>query len=194
MKKSHQYILLFIFIVIASTFFYKWKQLQFLGLKEPKIETVESIISYAKQNNIYGEILITKNEETFPILKKYFDFGYIYVLDKNFNLIDCNLESYGGRCFQDIQSDICKNVKIATRKFDKKITGKLIMDTLLKNSKCITRKDSLSFKNYDRIYLYTWVKYSKSSIDESSIAFMKCLKKQGDSKSLILTINTDIIK
>ncbi|WP_432672492.1 hypothetical protein [Flavobacterium sp. SM2513] len=163
-------------------------------MTEPKEETIESIISYARQNDVFGEILIAKNQETFPVLKKYFDFGYIYVLDKNFNLIDCNLESYGGRCFQDIQSDICNNVKIGTRKFDEKINGEMVMKTLLENSKCITRKDSINFNDYERIYIYTWVKYSKSCINESSIAWLKCLTLDTNNKSLILNVNTDSIK
>jgi hypothetical protein len=190
-KKSYKYILLFFCIATVSVFFYKWKQADFLGLTTPKEESIESIISYAKQNDIFGEILIAKNEETLPVLKQFFDFGYIYVLDGNFNLIDCNLESYGGRCFQDIQSDICNNIKITPRKFDERINGELVMKTLLENSKCITRKDTINFPAYERIYLYTWVKYSKSCINESSIAFLKCLSNNSKSKSLILNINTD---
>ncbi|HLP63212.1 hypothetical protein [Flavobacterium sp.] len=191
-RSKHLLFIVVIFFLLA--FFYKWKQKEFLGLTEPQIETRQTIMSYAKENGILGEILIAKDSVSYPEIKKYFDYGYLYVLDQNFNLIDCNIESYGGRCFQDIQSDICNGVKIQPRKFSNKINGKMIMEKLLENSVCITRDNPLEFQQYERIYLYTWVKYSKSCVNESSIKFIKCIKEASEKKSLLLTINSDSVR
>ena len=192
MKNKYKY-LFFLTVVVLFVIYYKVKQKEFLGLSTPKIENENSIVNYAKSNGIIGEIFITKNKKSYPIMKKYFDYGYLYVLDKDFNLLDCNIESYGGRCFQDIQKDICNKIKIKPRKFNNKINGKLIMNTLLNNSKCITSNKQINFSKYEVIYLYTWVKYSKSCINKSSISFIKCSIENSKNKSLIITINTDLL-
>lgn len=169
--------------------FYKYKQNSFLGLSEPKIETPKSIVEYAKKNKISGKILIAKDEKSYEVLKKYFNFGNIYVLNKNLELLDCNLESLGGRCFQDIQNDICNNAEIKKREF-KNINGEKIIKKLLNNSKSIN--GDYNIEDYDTIYIYTWVKYAKASINKNSIKFMNCLKNR-KGKHLILSVNTDMI-
>ena len=193
MKKNLKYFLIILFLIFCSIYFYRWKQNEFLGLSEPKVESQKSIIKYAKENGISGEIFVSKNNATHPVLKKYFDFGFIYVLDKNFKLIDCNIESLGGRCFQDIQNDICNNIEIKPRKFSDKISGERIMKTLLDNSKCISTKMPLDFKRYDKIYLYTWVKYSSSCVNENSLKFIKHLDKS-KSNFLLININSDFVE
>ncbi len=186
--------LILIFILLVGVILvYKYKQNSFLGLSKPEMETESSLIEYAKNNNIYGEILVGKNKVGYNVLKKYFDFGNIYVLDNDLNLLDCNMESLGGRCFQDIQDDIFNNRKVEKREI-KNITGKRIMDTLLYHSKIITnQQDSINFKMYDTIYIYTWVKYAKASVDKNSIQFMSALKNR-NANALILTVNTDSLQ
>lgn len=187
MKKK---VLISIVALAILVSFYKYMQSSFLGLSTPQIETKQSITEYASNNGIAGDIFIAKDKKSFETFKKYFDYGNIYVLDNNFDLIDCNFESLGGRCYQDIQNDICNNVEIAKRDFQN-IHGKQIMDTLLLHSTLITRTDSIDFKKYNRIYLYTWVKYAKASVDENSLKFISHLSALNDPRNLIITVNTD---
>ncbi|MDW8230833.1 MAG: hypothetical protein RMJ33_13455 [Saprospiraceae bacterium] len=161
-------------------------------MSEPQMQTRESIIDYANKNGILGDIFIAKDSASHEILSRYFDFGYIYVFDGNKKLLDCNIESRGGRCFQDIQDDICKQVEIKKRdKLD--IDGVMIWNKLLENAECITdgcKGEGIDFNEYDYIIIYPWVMYSKSCIDESSIRFIKC-SINSKYRIRVVTVNTD---
>ncbi len=183
-------ILIAVLIGAALTAFYQYKKKSNLGLSIPKIETEESIQTYADEHRIAGDILIAKDKASYNIVKKLFDWGNLYVLDGNLNLVDCSFQSLGGRCYQDIHNDICEDIDIPMRAIPK-LTGKQVMDSLINNTINITREDSLQFQTYDRIYIYTWVKYVKLCVDESSIKFTQHLAEKPDNKSLVLTVNTD---
>jgi len=194
MKRKTKIFILIILILSSFIIFYKYKQNAFLGLTKPQVETENSIINYARKNGIQGEILVAKSDSSQTILNTYFSFGNLYVINKNLELIDCNLENLGGRCFQDIQKDICENNNIIKRKF-KSITGKKVLNKLFENSKNITTKHNFDISSYNYIYIYTWVKYAKASINENSIKFMNCLeKRKGNENFIILSVNTDMIE
>ena len=194
MKRKTKIFILTILILSSFIIFYKYKQNSFLGLTKPQVETESSIIDYAHKNGIKGEILIAKNDSSHTILNNYFSFGNLYVINSKSELIDCNLESLGGRCFQDIQKDICENKIIKKRKF-KSVTGEKILDKLFEHSKNISNKQIFDVGKYDYIYIYTWVKYAKASINENSIKFMSCLEKRKEKENfIILSVNTDMIE
>lgn len=185
-----------VFFILSLLFLtyilYRYKQKEFLGLSDPQVQTKESIVEYAKKNGIAGDIFIAKDSISYDTLSKYFDFGYIYIFDNKRRLLDCNIENLGGRCFQDIQEDICNEIEIKKRP-NLRLEGHKIWDKLLNNSECITCRfeiNNLDLNEFDYIIIYTWVMYSKACINDNSIRFMRCAD-NSKYNIRIFTVNTD---
>lgn len=188
MKRKYKILLSILVVIVAFAIFYKWKQKQFLGLSEPQVETIESIISYAEEHNLKGDIFYAKDDESQEVLDKYFSFGMIYVIDSDSTLINANLTSMGGDCHQDIQDAICDGFPIAQREFDG-VDGKMIIEKLFANSKAINSEHS--WGEYKYTVIYSWVKYARACIDESSVRFIRCLENNPEVR--LISVNTDMI-
>lgn len=134
-----------------------------------------------------GEIFVPKDSAAYETLNKYFSFGQIYVFDSSHNLINCNLESLGGECFQYIADDICNHFSVKRPKLDPKIAGTKVYDLIRDNSSNISQADTTA--HYDYTIVYPWVKYAKACVDENSLKFMDCVK--NDKKVRIVLLNLD---
>ena len=115
----------------------------------------------------------------------------IYILDADQNLVDCNVEKLGGSCFQDIQDELCETGTVKVKKFDDKISGKIILQKILDNGQIIYNDPAAKDSKIKYHIYYTWIKYSKASIAENSLQFIKCLADRKDVK--LININTDMI-
>ena len=144
-------------------------------------------MEYAKVHNLAGEIFVPKDSAAYETLNKYFSFGQIYVFDSSHNLINCNLESLGGECFQYIADDICNHFSVKRPKLDPKIAGTKVYDLIRDNSSNISQADTTA--HYDYTIVYPWVKYAKACVDENSLKFMDCVK--NDKKVRIVLLNLD---
>lgn len=190
MKRKYWIILITLIFIGGFVLFYKWKQKDFLGLSEPKIETIESITAYAKEHNLKGELFFASDSLSQIALDKYFNYGLIFVINSDSLLLNCNQESLGGECYQDIQDQLCKGFPITARKFKDVINGKMIIDSLFANSQTLQPKTD--WKNYKYTIIYSWVKYSKACIEESTLRFIKCVENNPEVR--LISVNTDRIE
>lgn len=155
-------------------------------MTEPQIETPYSILSYAKKNNLEGVIYIPKDGSSFDTITKYFSFGQIYVFDQNLNLLNCNLESMGGECFQDITDQICNGLNIKKRKLDERIDGSTVLNLIKNNTVSVTQNEPSPSKF---TIVYPWVMYSRSCIDSNSLKFIECVKNRSDVSVILLNFD-----
>lgn len=89
-----------------------------------------------------GEIYAPKDNISYSTLNKYFSFSQIYIFDENNNLVDCNLQSLAGQCFQDIADDICDNFKVRQANLDNNIKAPRVHDLIVENSANISISSS----------------------------------------------------
>lgn len=126
------------------------------------METTASITAYANTHGLHGEVFVPKDAEAHATLNAYFSWGQIYVFDKDLLLIDCNLESLGGQCFQDVSDDICAGMTLEHRALSDKISGSRVYDLLMAQATPLA-PTSIVAPTYTIVY--PWVKYAKACVD-----------------------------
>lgn len=188
MRKKILPLLVFFLFIGFFLFYYQWKRAQYYPTAHAKLITQAEVIAHARSNGIEGELFIAKDTLSRFFLKKYFDFGNLIVLDKNKEIVDANYISLGGQCFQDIVSDICNGTLTKNEEITR-LNGSMLIDSLFKYGKNITKPNLNDLKIYNRLYLYTWSSTVKGCVAPSSLKFMQCLAPN----DLLFSICTDRI-
>lgn len=186
MSKRKRLLLLIALLVVGCIAFYKWKQASFLGLSDPQVETPKSIMDYANTHGLHGEVFVPKDAEAHATLNEYFGWGQIYVFDKDLQLIDCNLESLGGQCFQDVSDDICAGMALEHRTLSDKISGSRVYDLIMAQATPLTPIGTVA-PTYTIVY--PWVMYAKACVDPNSLQFITCIQGRPDVRRVLLNLD-----
>jgi hypothetical protein len=186
MKKI--YIIAVVVIFIISIIAYKQWQKESFGLKNPKLETKQTLESFLDSIKIDADyVIIPKNFKSYSIIKSDFDIPTIYVFNKDKVLIESNITNDNGLCLADISKMICNNFKNQNANFKNSKSASLF-DLLISNTEEIKGKQ-LNLDGVEHIVVYSWGKFLKASYSEEAISFIKCKSKT----TAIIFLNLDFV-
>lgn len=187
MKKWLLIVLLFITLIIVVLFFFgKSILLSFSGIKNPVIESVETIKStdviQAKYDWLAGSI----SKSGFNKLQEQLGVPGIIVFDKNGHAL---LSNRGEGCQITARSKLKElglNTKIDSSRATK---GFRLFDDLLSNTEVINKGNQSNIEQYKYIVVYTWAKYLPKQSKDMINAVYDGLK---DNKDMVLVISLNL--
>jgi len=188
MKKFRPYLYI-LAVIILSLFGYKYYQKKQMANFKPKIETIQSLNTFVKQNDCISKsvVIVPKSFDSYLALQNYFGVGSAYIFDQNFHVIDNNITSENGSCFADLSKNICEGNFRKNKDFIEKSKGreKLLFDNTIE----INNKP-LNYDGYDYVIVYSWAKFLPPSYDKQLLSFTNCVDSK---KVLIISLNLDIL-
>ncbi len=192
MKKSLRiFIIIFIILIVFISIFNIRLRNLYMGIKNPKVQSVESIKRFVSENHVEGTVIIPYDSLSFNYLQKYFDFGNIIVFNHEGKVVENNFISLGGHCY----SEVCNNIKggfVFEKNNFKSLDSLNLLDSLSTYSIMLQQNRKIELKNkYDFIIVYGWVSFVKSSYIKRQLAFLDFLKNQKKYKVILVAVNTD---
>lgn len=190
-------ILLLLIITVFILFIIRKKQIsEFKASYIPaQHETQQSILDFAQQHNIAGEILIARDTNAFEKVNHLFAPGNIFVLDSEMKIVDINYGNYQGSCYFDIADHICDNFNFSGSKYNHEITDTVFVHDLISSTTFLTNYSWDKVKGYDYIVCYCWAKWMKTSYtNEGAVQkIIRCIKENSKHKILLVSINSDCV-
>ena len=158
-------------------------------------ETQQSILDYARQKQLSGEILIAKDTTGFEKVAHLFAPGTIFVLDKQKKIVDINYGNYGGSCYFDIADHICDDFNFSKSKYNHKIVDTTFLSDLTTSTAFITNFTWDSARNYDYIVTFCWAKWDSTSYSNEGAVqkIINGIKSNTKRKVLLLSVNADCV-
>jgi len=162
---------------------------------QPQHETKQSILDYAKEKGIPGEILFAKDTAAFAKVLKYFQPGTMIVLDSENKIVDMNAANHNGSCYFDIADDICNDFNFSKSKYDHKINDSTLVSRLKSNTTFLTNYAWQETNTYDYTIIFCWAKWMKTSYSNEGAVekINNCIKKNTKLKVLLISVNSDCI-
>lgn len=197
-------ILLIVFSLLVVLFIGNkiWQQ-QTMDLKNPELESVQSISEFKLQSHVPGDILlIAKDTISFDdIVDNYFGNGRIWVFDNKGAVLETNVaySNSFGACFRNIKNNIIKkdfdfsNSTIEPSFLKRDFLKELIDNTLLIEGVSAVELEADAFNAYDYIVVYGWSKYYGMSHKNSQIKEIDEYIKSNDKKVLLIGVNVDYV-
>lgn len=179
-----------------------WQQ-QAMDLKNPELESVQSISDFKQKNYVPGDILlIAKDTTSFnDIVDTYFGNGRIWIFDNKGAVLETNVaySNAFGACFRDIKKNIVKkDFDFSSSTIDpsflkKEFFKKLIDNTLLiEGVSAVDLSDDL-FNNYEYIVVYGWSKYFGMSYKNPQVKEIEDHIKTENKNALLVGVNVDYV-
>ncbi len=185
MKKIILFVILIIFILFGGLFIYKKWQFKQMGYSQPKRETIKDIIKIHKNKIGGGKLVTAKDQSGYYYLNKYCGLGSILIFNSQGQLVESNFSNLGGKCFADIQHDLCNNAFKPNQIND--LNGKISLDSFLAKIVIVEPNDTISHRKYTIIF--SWVNYVQMSLNKKNLKFINCLIDNQEYE--ILAINLD---
>ena len=175
---------------------YKKWQSDSMGYSAPAIETIESILATSTTEGVPGVVLIPVDTNGFEFVNKYFDLGMVYIFNKDQKVVDSNILSFGGTCYTDIITSVCKGFTTTSDPEKLKESDKIpLLDSLLASTFPLTQAGFENLDQYDYIIAYGWAKFMKASYKPQPVELAACVEqhRQQGLKILILAVNNDFV-
>lgn len=202
-RKVVRVVLLIVFFLAVFLISYKSWQKKIMDLRNPELETVETIYYFKEENDVVGDfILIAKDTTSFDnVVNPYFGNGGIWIFDGKGTTLEANIENHGGACFQDIRDIIVKKdfdftssqIDFAFFNRENNFFDKLLQNTVSVEEERVTDLIEYPFGKYDFIIVYGWSKYYGMSHKNSQIKEIDEYIKSNDKKVLLIGVNVDFV-
>jgi parallel beta-helix repeat protein len=176
-------------------------QHQVMDLKNPELESIQSISDFKQQNNVSGEIVLIAKDTTsfYNIINPYFGNGGIWVFDNKGNVLETNVaySNSFGACFREIKNNIIKkNFDFSSSTIEPSFTKenyfeKLLKSTVLVNNATVVESLEYPFENYEYIIVYGWSKYYGLSYKNSQVKEIDDYIKSNNKNVLLVSVNVD---
>ncbi len=190
-------IVLFLVATAAALYFVRLNQIKkFKASYIPaKHETQQSILDFAKQQNILGELLVAKDTIGYEKVFRLFAPGTIFIFDSKMNIVDINYGNYKGSCYFDIANYICDDFNFSHSKYNHKITDTTFVSDLKTSTTFITNFTWQQTQGYDYIVVFCWAKWMTSSyINEGAVQkITDCVMKNTKRKILLMSVSSDCV-
>ena len=200
MKKGLKWllgILLFLGIIVAALYVIRQNQIKTFNAKfiPAQYETQQSILAFAHEKSIPGEILVAKDTAGYATVRHLFSPGTIFILDAKMKIVDINYGNYKGSCYFDIAKYICDDFNFTKSKYTHAITDTSFISDLTTSTLFITDFTWEKAQGYDFIVCFCWAKWMITSYtnDGAVQQISDCIKKNTKRKILLVSVNSDCV-